>query len=172
MSDLHQAVQEEISAFTPHAVPPFQTITARKRARDRRRIAVSGAALGAIALVAAVTVPWATQSSPDRLPSYAGKQPAPGAVTYSLPPGEAWTACSELRPGDPVDDRSVICQPGEDVRIEQMDCSNGTTTYMRLERPGLDPLEAIVGQTPQWLKAGPIMEYGRSEFAFFNCAEH
>lgn len=66
MSDLHRAVQDEIDAFTPHAVPPFETLKARKRARDRRRFAAGGAALGGVVLLA-VAVPSLSGTGGDRL---------------------------------------------------------------------------------------------------------
>lgn len=55
--DLDCAVDARIDAYRPAALPPFSAIEARKRGRDRRRAAVAGAALSAVALAGAVAVP-------------------------------------------------------------------------------------------------------------------
>lgn len=83
MSDLHDAVQDELAAHRPDRVPPFAAIRARKRSRDRRRLATGGAALSAVAVAAAaVLAPSFPGGGPDRLPSYAG--PADGTTTTTI----------------------------------------------------------------------------------------
>jgi len=178
MSDLHQALQSDMQAFTPTAAPPFETITGRKRARDRRRLAASGAALVA-AVAAAFSVP-SLISGPDRLPSYAAPELAPSdgapvpapSPSVSLPPGQSYTDCGQLRAGDPLGPtyKAIICD-SDDIQVSMMDCRDGT--YVLMTRPGRDDLEGLVGKTPQWLKAGPVStDHGRTEFAFQHCLEH
>lgn len=53
MSDLHRAVQQELDAHRPAQVPPFATVLARKRARDRRRYLGAGLSMFAVAAIAA-----------------------------------------------------------------------------------------------------------------------
>lgn len=81
MSDLDQAVQAEIDAWTPATSPPFDALTGRKRARDRRRMATGGAALSAVALSAAVLGPSLLGGGPDRLPTLTEPPPPAGAQT-------------------------------------------------------------------------------------------
>ena len=78
MSDLHLAVQDELDAHRPSLVPPFAAVRARKRSRDRRRLATGGAALSAVALSAAALVPSMLGGGQDRLPAVASS-PAPTA---------------------------------------------------------------------------------------------
>lgn len=179
MSDLHQALQEDIQAFTPPAAPPFEAIIARRRARGRRRLAAAGAALGIAAVAAAAALPSAVDGGLDRLPSYAAPAPTDDPTTglspapaVSLPPGTRVTNCAGLRAGDPLGDvRDGLYCGSDDFEVSTMDCSNGTY-YIVLKRPELDDLEAIVGQSTQWLKAGPVSaDHGRTEFAFQNCLE-
>lgn len=89
MSDLHRAVQDEIASFTPPVAPPFAAITARRRARDRRRLAAGGVALGAVALLA-VAVPSLSGTGGDRLT--AGRPPAPYAAATDI--GLVWTGAT------------------------------------------------------------------------------
>lgn len=67
MSDLHQAVQARIAAHTPAAAPRFDAIKDRKRARDRRRYAVTGAALSLAAAGAAALMSGWLSGPGDRL---------------------------------------------------------------------------------------------------------
>lgn len=64
MSDLHRAVQTRVAAHVPPAVPPFEVLERRKRARDRRRYAVAGSALAVAAVALALGRPG---GSGDRL---------------------------------------------------------------------------------------------------------
>ena len=48
---LDRAVDARIDAFRPDMLPPFSAIEGRKRARDRRRMAVGAGALSVVALV-------------------------------------------------------------------------------------------------------------------------
>jgi hypothetical protein len=92
MSDLHRAVMDEIDAHAPAAAPPFSTIRARKRRRDRRRVGLAGACLavaGAATLL--VGVP-ALGSRGDGRSLVAGNDPTapPSADTPTSP-------CSEIQ---------------------------------------------------------------------------
>jgi hypothetical protein len=80
MSELHRAVEAEIDAFRPGAIPPVAFIKCRKRARDRRRYALSGAALSLLAVAAVVLAANTLAGDGGRLPSYADPSgdPAPG----------------------------------------------------------------------------------------------
>jgi hypothetical protein len=53
MSDLHRAVQARVTAHTPAVAPSFDALKQRKRARDRRRYAVTGGALSVVVVSAA-----------------------------------------------------------------------------------------------------------------------
>ncbi len=75
MSDLHQAVEDEIDAFRPDRTPPFAGLLARRRARDRRRTATGAAALSAVAVIGIAFVPSALSGGEDRLPSVAQTGP-------------------------------------------------------------------------------------------------
>lgn len=86
MSELHDAVQDELAAHRPNQVPPFAAIRARKRSHDRRRFAGGAAALSAVVVSATVIVP-SLASSPDRLPTYAA--PEPPAADFDVPNGYA-----------------------------------------------------------------------------------
>jgi hypothetical protein len=92
MSDLHRAVMDEIDAHAPAAAPPFSTIRARKRRRDRRNLGVAGAGL---AVAGAVTLLVAVPALGDRGTSenlVAGKDPtAPPSAAPSASP------CSEIQ---------------------------------------------------------------------------
>lgn len=73
MSELHDAVQDELAAHRPDGVPPFAAVRARKRSRDRRRLATGGAAVSVVAVgVLAVLAPSLAGGGADRLPAYAG----------------------------------------------------------------------------------------------------
>ena len=72
MSDLHQAVQAEIDAYTPAAAPPFAVLVDRRRARGRRRLATGGAALSALAVVAAAASAPTPGGGRDELPTVGG----------------------------------------------------------------------------------------------------
>ena len=97
MSELHRAVQDEIASFSPPVAPPFETLKARKRARDRRRLAAGGAALGAVALLA-VAVPSLSGTGGDRLT--ADQPPASYAAPTPTDNGLAWTGASICLTGD------------------------------------------------------------------------
>ncbi|WP_088317033.1 hypothetical protein [Kineosporia sp. R_H_3] len=75
MSELHKAVQAEIAIHTPTVAPPFAVLTARRRARNRRRTGaaavVSALAVAAIAIVPSMvtngsTAPSHTAAAGDR----------------------------------------------------------------------------------------------------------
>jgi hypothetical protein len=68
MSDaLDRAVDAQIDAHRPGSVPPFEAIEARKRGRDRRRMAVGTGALSVVALAGAGMVVPALDGGGDRL---------------------------------------------------------------------------------------------------------
>ena len=76
MSDLHEAVQDELETYRPALVPPFQLIRDRRRARIRHR-SQAVAAVSAISVLAAVPLALTVQGGPDRLePSAAARQSA------------------------------------------------------------------------------------------------
>ncbi len=88
--DLDRAVDAQIDAHRPDRVPPFDAVIARKRGRDRRRLATGGAALSAVALAGApVLAPSLAggDGDRDRLPSYAA--PAPPAPDFDVTDGYA-----------------------------------------------------------------------------------
>ena len=77
MSELHRAVQAEIDAHTPALTPPFDAIKARKRSRDRNRLAAA-AALGIVGVAsAAFAVPGLGEQRTDRLAPFAAPSPDP-----------------------------------------------------------------------------------------------
>jgi DNA-directed RNA polymerase specialized sigma24 family protein len=68
MSDaLDRAVDAQVDAYRPGSVPPFEAIEARKRGRDRRRMAVGTGALSVVALAGAGLVVPALNGGGDRL---------------------------------------------------------------------------------------------------------
>lgn len=69
---LDRAVDARLAAYRPDTVPPFTAIEARKRGRDRRRIALAASALSVAALAGAGIVIPALSNGGDRL--------TPGAV--------------------------------------------------------------------------------------------
>lgn len=93
MSDpLDHAVDAQIAAYRPDTVPSFAVIEARKRTRDRRRLAAGGSALSVLAVAGAVVLVPSLTASNDRL---TGSVAAPdGAVTDTAPRSPAPEASS------------------------------------------------------------------------------
>lgn len=71
MSDLHRAVEAEIQAFTPENTPPLSAIKERKRSHDRRRYAVTGAALSVLAFSGIALASSSLTDTTDRVTSFA-----------------------------------------------------------------------------------------------------
>lgn len=65
--DLDRAVDAQIDAYRPATVPPFSAIEGRKRARDRRRMAVGAGALSVAALAGAGLLIPSLTGGGDRL---------------------------------------------------------------------------------------------------------
>ncbi|MDT7572350.1 MAG: hypothetical protein QOE05_2524 [Actinomycetota bacterium] len=88
MSDLYDAVDGEIRAYTPGVAPPFELLADRRRRQGRRRIALGSATL-ALALVAAGGA-WRLDaferpSSGGLAGDGASPTPEPGLVTTEAP---------------------------------------------------------------------------------------
>ncbi len=83
MSDpIDRAVDAQIDAFRPHKVPPFAAIEARKRGRDRRRMAVGAGALSIVGVLGVVFAGPSLTGGGDRLtgPPVAGPAATPTAT--------------------------------------------------------------------------------------------
>jgi hypothetical protein len=65
--DLDRAVDARIDAFRPDALPPFSAIEARKRGRDRRRLAFGAGTLAVVAVAGVGIVVPALDRGGDRL---------------------------------------------------------------------------------------------------------
>lgn len=101
--ELDQAVGARIDAHRPRATPPFEVIEARKRRRDRGRLAVAATALGVTAVGSLTTAVLQQGSTPrDRLGDVpTSSAPAPvapsGAAAPDLgPPPRAFVTRPEL----------------------------------------------------------------------------
>lgn len=77
MSELTRAVEAETAAYAPATVPAFETVIARRRARDRRLQGAAGAALAAVAVAGAVAAPSVLDTSEQRLLPPALSDPSP-----------------------------------------------------------------------------------------------
>jgi hypothetical protein len=140
VSDLHQALQDRIAAHTPHSLPPFEALTARKRARDRRRYAVVGTALSVVAVTVLAGTASLRSGGADRLPSAAGPAspaaagPSPSAVERAAirPPaefrmqalltgtlrGDPSTGCLWVEPGRGAASIELLLQGGDGYRVD------------------------------------------------------
>lgn len=84
--DLDRAVDARIDAYRPEALPPFSVIEGRKRGRDRRRAAVAGVALSAVAFAGAAFAVPSLVGAGDRLTSgVAGAGPSEGGLATVAP---------------------------------------------------------------------------------------
>src|SRR4051812_26581911 len=88
MSDLYDAVDDEIRAYTPGVAPPFALLAERKRRRDRRRASLGAGAV--VLLMLASGAAWGLGAfEPDSSGRLAGDgasarptaQPEPGMVS-------------------------------------------------------------------------------------------
>jgi hypothetical protein len=82
MSDLYDAVDGEIRAYTPGVAPPFELLADRKRRRDRRRVALASGivALAVIGVGSAAALVGPRLSGHDSLrPSTPSTAPQPAA---------------------------------------------------------------------------------------------
>ncbi len=79
MSDLRRAVQQEIDAHRPSAIPPFAKVVDRKRSRDRRNLAAAATLLVAAIAVAAGAVLLPSRGDDDAVPA----DPTPTPPTAS-----------------------------------------------------------------------------------------
>lgn len=115
MADLHAALHADKSAFTPPSSPPFSTITARKRRRDRRLAFTAAVALSSALALVSVAINFVSDAS-DRSAIY-GADASGNGVTFALRPigfqtdraaeyEEAANACLDLPgvTGRPVTD--------------------------------------------------------------------
>lgn len=89
MSDLHRAIEAELDAHRPDVTPPFAAVRARKRALDRRRNALAGAALSVVAVAGIAVLPSALgpgggQTRDGRNPVYAAPSPTGPAGSAGL----------------------------------------------------------------------------------------
>lgn len=125
--DLDRAVDAQINAYRPDLIPPFSAMEGRKRARDRRRIAVGAGALSVIALVGgSLLVPSLTGGGDRLTPSQGGP-----ALTYTAQTGT-----------DP--------QTGEPTRRYTL-----PTTLARTAESGLVPCRGLDGVTTMQLSSDP-----------------
>lgn len=73
--------------------------------------------------------------------------------------------------GEPRHLKTLYCDERDRVLQSSMDCEAGV--YVRLDRPGADDLEGIVGLTSAWRHSEPLdAKYGRTLWAFRHCQEH
>jgi hypothetical protein len=139
MSDLHRALQDRIAAHTPRSLPPFEALAARKRARDRRRYVVAGAALSVLAVAALTGLPGLRPDPSDRLPQLAQSEaptdgPSPSGVDRAAirPPSEdrmqalltgtlradPATGCLWIEPGAGIAPVQLLIQGGDGYRVD------------------------------------------------------
>lgn len=120
MSDeLDRAVDARIDAYRPAVPTPFAAIEARKRRRDRRRMAVGAGALSVFAVAGAVTVLPSLTGGGDRLAPGQASPGAPGSapaerscdaereLVLGYAP-EGWNASFEAGPGGGGSDPAAI----------------------------------------------------------------
>src|SRR3954462_13741441 len=84
MSDLYDAVDDEIRAYTPGVAPPFALLAERKRRRDRRRASLGAGAV--VLLMLASGAAWSlgafeADSSGRLAGDGASARPEPGMVS-------------------------------------------------------------------------------------------
>lgn len=84
MSDLHQAVEAEITAHMPLSTPAFDVLRARSRARKTRRLAVATAMLSAVAITVGVTLASVGSRGPG--PRVVAASPGTGRQHQTTPP--------------------------------------------------------------------------------------
>lgn len=134
MSELSRAVQDEVAAFRPDAVPPFAVVRRRRRARTRRAY---GAAAVVVALAAGGTALATTGGQRlERLPADAAPAtPTVGVVedlqrrydvtfapaaSYEPADGEAVARCSRL-PGTDQAGVGLSSPPAFSLRVTGRD---------------------------------------------------
>ena len=147
MSELHQAVQDELAAHRPDRVPPFDAVRSRKRSRDRRRLATGGAALSAVVLAgAALVVVPSLGAGGDRL--VPGQRAAPGGQEG----GSADFASADGRPANVEGRRYSVSADGRTLTVAVLvggSCERpGTASLTATETPGSIALRAYVTPPP------------------------
>lgn len=166
MSELAEAVQAEIDAHTPRALPAFDALKERRRTRYRRRLAAGGAVLAVLA-VAGATTAGSVPGSDTQLAAGGVEAPdasasavflVPAAPAYGTPATAAAAAkalqrCREL-PGA-VSARATGAGPRR-----YLVTVTGSVQIARFESclravPGYTPQPAPQGVTAEPLPGGP-----------------